>query len=71
MGSHRKKLPATTTLGALRTLCERLCRVRAGDQRLSLRSRDAPFPELLEGEDDSQTLAQMGVQVGLEFGWVA
>lgn len=27
MGSHKKKLPSSTTLAALRTLCEKLCKV--------------------------------------------
>ena len=28
MGSTKKKLPVSTTLAALRTLCEKLCKVR-------------------------------------------
>ncbi|KAF5835785.1 hypothetical protein DUNSADRAFT_6874 [Dunaliella salina] len=67
MGSTKKKLPLSTTLAALRTLCEKLCKVKAISQKISLRSPDAPFPEEISTDDETLTLGQLGMQNGVEL----
>jgi hypothetical protein len=62
MGSSDKKLPRSTTLGALRLLCEKLFKVKAGQQALYLRAPGDPLPEDLTCEEDSSTLGELGVQ---------
>jgi hypothetical protein len=63
MGSSDKKLPRSTTLGAVRLLCEKLFKVKAGQQALYLRAPGDPLPEDITCEEDSRTLGELGVQV--------
>lgn len=63
MGSSDKKLPRSTTLGALRLLCEKLFKVKAGQQALFMRAPGDPLPEDISCEEDSRTLGELGMQV--------
>lgn len=63
MGTQVKKLPLSTTLGALRLLCDKLFKVRVGRQAVFLRSPGDPLPEELGVDEDGRTLQALGVQV--------
>lgn len=62
-GAQVKKLPRSTTLGALRQLCEKLFKVPVARQALSLRSTYDPAAEALPADDDNRQLTALGVQV--------
>lgn len=69
MGTQVKKLPRSTTIAALRLLCERLFKVPADRMALFLRAPGEPLPEAVggQGQDDSdRPLSFFGVQDGSE-----
>ncbi|GFR48709.1 hypothetical protein Agub_g10665 [Astrephomene gubernaculifera] len=67
MGTQVKKLPRTTTVSALRLLCERLFKVPADRMALFLRAPGDPLPEDLGGSElEDRPLAFFGVQAGYE-----
>ncbi|KAL6745531.1 hypothetical protein V8C86DRAFT_2975374 [Haematococcus lacustris] len=66
MGSSTKKLPRGTALAALKLVCEKLFKVRVAQQRLFVKAPGDPVPEEVAADDDSRTLAHLGVQDGWE-----
>ncbi|GLC39842.1 hypothetical protein PLESTB_001293600 [Pleodorina starrii] len=67
MGTQVKKLPRSTTVSALRLLCERLFKVQSGSMALFLRAPGDPLPEDIGGEEmGDRTLGFFGVQDGSE-----
>ncbi|KAH9323023.1 hypothetical protein KI387_017662 [Taxus chinensis] len=54
-----KKLPATTTVGKLKMLCEGFFKLKPTKQRLFLKEEDAPIPTPLN--DDMETLVDLGI----------
>ncbi|GLJ31948.1 hypothetical protein SUGI_0643060 [Cryptomeria japonica] len=54
-----KKLPATTTVGKLKMLCEGFFKLKPTKLRLFLKEEDTPFPTPLI--DDMETLVDLGI----------
>lgn len=57
-----KKLPASTTVGKLKLLCQGLFKLNVEDQCLFLTDEDTPFP--LPLDDDMETLGELGLMPG-------
>ncbi|GIL78416.1 hypothetical protein Vretimale_16995 [Volvox reticuliferus] len=67
MGTQVKKLPKSTTVSALRLLCERLFKVKSQEMALFLRAPGDPMPEDIGAEDlQDRTLGFFGAQDGYE-----
>ncbi|KAG2428537.1 hypothetical protein HYH02_014341 [Chlamydomonas schloesseri] len=72
MGTQVKRLPRSTTVSALRLLCEKLFKVKADCMALFLRSPGDPIPEDIGGgaagggQQDDRPLSFFGVQDGTE-----
>lgn len=62
MGTQVKRLPRSTNLGALRSLCEKLFKVKLGAMALYVKAPGDPVPEEM-GDDDSTALSYWAVQV--------
>lgn len=67
MGSTTKKLPRSTTLAALKALCEKLFKVKAGRQALFVRVPGEPLPEPLTDELGTRSISAAGVLDGYEI----
>ncbi|KXZ50051.1 hypothetical protein GPECTOR_18g31 [Gonium pectorale] len=67
MGTQVKKLPRSTTVAALRMLCEKLFKVPSARMSLFLRAPGEPLPEDIGGGDcEDRGLGFFGVQDGYE-----